>query len=110
MRSKNIRTCSSMFFLNQETNPATTSNPESKSKPRLNIKDIKPSNDIKPRYKTLPYSLIGPLCKNVFRDLSPKHHRKQLLCFLLQQLLPQIHTLYSQFLLFLLNLRRRTQT
>ena len=46
-----------MFFLNQEINPATTSNPESKSKPRLNIKDIEPSddikanNDIKPRIK-----------------------------------------------------------
>ena len=36
-----------MFFLNQEINPATTSNPESKSKLRLNIKDIKANNDIK---------------------------------------------------------------
>ena len=34
MRSKNIRICSSMFFLNQEINPVTTSNPESKSKPK----------------------------------------------------------------------------
>ena len=41
MRSKNVRTCSSIF-LNQEINPATTSNLESKSKSRLNIKDIKP--------------------------------------------------------------------
>ena len=40
-----------MFFLNQKINPTTTSNPESKSKPRLNIKDIKASNDIKPRIK-----------------------------------------------------------
>ena len=40
-----------MFFLNQEINPTVTSNPESKSKPRLNIKDIKTSNDIKPRIK-----------------------------------------------------------
>ena len=39
------------MFLNQEINPATTSNLESKSKPRLNIKDIKPSNDLKPRIK-----------------------------------------------------------
>ena len=30
-----MRTCSSMFFLNQEINPAMTSNPESKSKPRI---------------------------------------------------------------------------
>ena len=30
------------MFLNQEINPTTTSNPESKSKSRLNIKDIKP--------------------------------------------------------------------
>ena len=35
MRSKNIRTCSTMFFLNQEINPATTSNPESNSKARI---------------------------------------------------------------------------
>ena len=35
VRSKNIRTCSSIFFLNQEINPATTSNPESKSKPKI---------------------------------------------------------------------------
>ena len=48
-----------MFFLNQKINPTTTSNPKSKSKPRLNITDIKPSSDIKPRYKTLPYSLIS---------------------------------------------------
>ena len=34
-RSKNIRTCSSMFFLNQEINPATTSNQELKSKSRV---------------------------------------------------------------------------
>ena len=34
-RSKNIITCSSMFFLNQEINPAMTSNLESKSKPRI---------------------------------------------------------------------------
>ena len=40
-----------MFFLNQEINPAMTSYPESKSNPRLNIKDIKTSNDIKPKIK-----------------------------------------------------------
>ena len=33
MRSKNIRTCSSIIFLNQEINPTTTSNLESKSQP-----------------------------------------------------------------------------
>ena len=33
MRSKNIRTCSSIIFLNQEINLTTTSNPESKSQP-----------------------------------------------------------------------------
>ena len=41
MRSKNIRTCSSMFFLNQEINPATTSNPESKSMNKGKYKKMK---------------------------------------------------------------------
>ena len=35
LRTWEHKNLSSMFFLNQEINPATTSNPESKSKPRM---------------------------------------------------------------------------
>ena len=45
-----------MFFLNQEINPATTSNLESKSKPRLNIKDIKEQTQI--QLWTYKYAII----------------------------------------------------
>ena len=58
------------MFLNQEINPTTTSNPESKSKSRLNIKYIKPAMTSNPESKSKPSN-------DIFLYLKSKHNKFQ---------------------------------